>query len=128
MFEGSTNVSNFPLPRACVGADLLTGVPGDFMAGALDEIQVYNSALSAAQIKTIYSAGSAGLMRAPQFTGITTSGAGKIQLALQGQTGKTFTLYTSTNLVNWTKLTSLANPIGSLQYQSSSTNPQVSQP
>ena len=41
------------------------------------------------------------------------------------QTGKTFTLYTSTNLVNWTKLTSLANPIGTLQYQSSSTNPQV---
>ena len=125
VFEGSTNVSNFPLPRACVGADLLTGVPGDFMAGALDEIQVYNSALSAAQIKTIYSAGSAGLVRAPLFTGISTSGAGKIQLALQGQTGKTFTLYTSTNLVNWTKLTSLANPIGTLQYQSSSTNPQV---
>lgn len=124
VFEGSTNVSNFPLPRACMGADLLSGAPTDFMLGSLDETMVFKRALTATEINNIYSAGSAGLVRAPEFTSLAALGGSQIQLNFRGQTGKSFTLYYSTNLTDWNSLGALANPSGSVQYLDSMAAPQ----
>jgi hypothetical protein len=135
---------NFPLPRAYFGMDSFSEPDAigsktyrlfaDRILGSLDEIQVFNRALSASEIAAIYNAGSAGLVRAPQFTSVAFTNSGQIQLNLRGQTGKTFTLYASTNLLlNWTLLGTIPNPIGATNYtDSTASSPQkfyrVSQP
>ena len=88
----------------------------DCNAGALDEIQVFNRALSASEIKSIYNAGSAGLVRAPQFTAVTNLNSGRVTLGLIGQTGKSITLRSSTNLVNWSSAATISNPTGATNY------------
>ena len=117
---------SIPLPRACIGVDFFVNDDAigseaslkftDYMLGSLDEIQVFNRALSGAEIGSICSAGSAGLVRAPEFTGIASAGSGPIQLNLRGQTGKNFTLYASTNLVDWASQGIVSNPTGAVQY------------
>ena len=72
--------------------------------------------MSDPEISAIYSAGSAGLVCAPEFTGIASTGNGQIQLNLRGQTGKDFTLYASTNLVDWAAQGTVSNPTGAVQY------------
>jgi GH25 family lysozyme M1 (1,4-beta-N-acetylmuramidase) len=119
VFEGETNASNFPLPRNDLGADIFNGTPTDFMFGNLDEIQVFSQALSSAEIKAIYRASSAGLVRAPEFTQVTSTSFGDIQLSLRGQTGKPFALYSSTNLSNWTLLRTILNSTGAINYSDS---------
>jgi hypothetical protein len=114
------------LPRAFIGLDSFTSTDAigskigrvftDYMLGSLDEILVFHRALSSTEIGAIYSAGSAGLVRAPEFTGISSDGNGQITLNLRGQTGKTFTLYSSTNFLDWNFLGTTANPAGALQY------------
>ena len=86
------------------------------MLGSADEILLFNRALSASEINGIYSAGSAGLCRAPQFTGTTNLNSGQFGLNLKGQTGKSFTLYASTNLATWTALGTVPNPTGVVQF------------
>ena len=115
VLAGSTNVSSFYLPRGAIGEDSFSGNPSDFLLGSLDEIQVFNRNLSAAEIKAIYTAGSAGLVSAPQFTGITNVN-GVIQLNARGLTGKNVTVNVSTDMVNWSSLTTLSNPTGTVQY------------
>ncbi|HZI32209.1 MAG TPA: LamG-like jellyroll fold domain-containing protein, partial [Candidatus Binatia bacterium] len=113
--SGSISVANFPLPRSFIGAAEASGVKIDYLLGSLDEILVFNRALAGAEIGAIYSAGSAGLCRAPEFSGIGKDDAGNIQLNLRGQTGKSFTLYTSTNLLNWASAGVIENPVGVVQ-------------
>jgi len=126
VLEGSVTVSGFMLPRACIGGNFIAnGSPTDIMLGGIDELQTYNTALTAAQIKSIYAAGSAGLVNSPQFTSVTASSSGLVQLNMQGMTGKTFSLYTSPDLINWTKTTTISNPSGALQYQNSPATPQL---
>lgn len=116
VFEGETNVSNFPLPRNNLGADTFSGTQTDFMLGGLDEIQIFSQALSSTQINAIYHAGSAGLVRAPEFNQVVSTNFGQVQLSLCGQTGKGFALYTSTNLTNWILLSSIPNSTGATNY------------
>jgi hypothetical protein len=125
---------NFSLPRAFIGLDSFTSTDAigskigrvftDYMLGSLDEILVFHRALSSTEIGAIYSAESAGLVRAPEFTGISSDGNGQIALNLRGQTGKTFTLYSSTNFLDWNFLGTTANPAGALQYLDSISAPQ----
>jgi hypothetical protein len=125
VLKGTVTASNFPLPRACIGGDLISGTGlTDPMLGSLDEIQTFRRALSGAEIASIYAAGSAGLVRAPQFTGIITNGNSQVQLNLEGLTGRTITLYSSTNLFNWGFIGTLSNPSGTVQYLDSLGLPQ----
>ena len=129
VLKGSTNVSSVELPRSIIGADLFTEIGGDyddFMLGGLDDLQIYNRELSASEISSIYTAGSAGLVRAPQFTSVTNLNNGQVQLNLIGQTGKAITLSSSTNLLqnNWTSLGSISNPTGATNYTDSTASPQ----
>lgn len=112
--------SGFPLPRGCIGGDLLAnGSLADPMLGRLDEIQTFNRALSAAEISAIYNAGSAGLVRAPEFTGVVATNSSQIQLQFRGLTGKNFTLFGSPDLTTWTALGIIPNPTGATNYTGS---------
>lgn len=117
---------NFPLPRMFIGLDSFTGGDAigskigrtftDYMLGSLNDILVFHRALSSTEIGTIYSAGNAGLVRAPEFTGIAASGSGQVLLNLRGLTGKNVMLYSSPDLLNWNFLGTIANPAGDAQY------------
>jgi hypothetical protein len=110
--------NSIPLPRGYIGAGYSSSSAKivDYMLGGVDEILLFNRALSTSEISNIYAAGSAGLVRAPEFTGTTNLGGGQVRLSLRGQTAKNFTLYSSINLSNWTSLGPLANPTGATQY------------
>lgn len=125
VLEGSTNVGSFALPRGFFGVNTFSGSPSDFLLGGMDEVQLFTRALSASEIKSIFNAGSNGLVRAPQFTGISTNGNGQVIISLIGQTGKTITLNSSTNLQsNWTQLGTVGNQLGTTNY----TDPSVPGP
>ena len=119
--------NSIPLPREYIGA---TYVPSssdyvDFMLGSLDEIMVFNKALTAAQINSIYTAGSAGLITAPAITGISVPTNGSFQLGFEGLTGRNFTIQSSPDLTNWTSVSTISNPGGTNQFtDSAATNAQ----
>ena len=120
VLQATTNVS-ISLPRGYIGVGYFSSgsVLADYMLGAVDEILCFNRALSATEINAIYSAGSAGLVRAPEFTGTAPLAPGSFQVSLRGQTGKSFSLYSSLDLINWTFLAIIPNPTGSAQYTDS---------
>jgi len=76
--------------------------------GRLDEVSLYNRALSAGEIAAIYSAGVAGKCKgdrgsAAQFLApVILNGSLKITLA--GETGKSYRILASTNLINWSQV------------------------
>jgi GH25 family lysozyme M1 (1,4-beta-N-acetylmuramidase) len=117
--EGAVSASNFELPRSYIGVDwfsTLAGVYTDFLLGDVNELQIYSRALAASEIKSIYNAGSAGLVRAPEFTGISNLGNGQMLLNLIGQTGKPITVKTSPDLTNWSTAATLQNITGATDY------------
>jgi len=114
--------SGLELPRSNIGVDTFSGSPDDFMLGAVDELQIYTRALSASDIASIYNAGSAGLVRAPQFTSITNLGNGQIKLNLVGQTGKPITIKSSPDLINWPTAAIAQNPGGVTNYIDTATS------
>jgi GH25 family lysozyme M1 (1,4-beta-N-acetylmuramidase) len=114
-----TTITNvFPLPRAYIGAAYVAGsfAFADYMLGSLDEIMVFNTALSTTTIHGISAAGHAGVVRAPEFTGMAVLSGGKFQLNLAGITGKNFTIYSSMDLITWSNQATIANTIGTNQY------------
>ncbi|HEY1786804.1 MAG TPA: GH25 family lysozyme [Verrucomicrobiae bacterium] len=123
--KGTVTASNFELPRGFFGVDTFSGSPSDYMSGAVDELQIYTRALATSDILSIYNAGSAGLVRAPEFTGITGLGNGQIQLNVIGQIGKNINIWDSPDLVNWFGLGTVANPTGATNFIDSPTAPQT---
>ncbi len=114
----SSLANSIPLPRSYIGATYVTS-PGkyiDFMLGSLDEIMIFNRALSVGEIVSIYSAGSAGLVKAAQFTTVTPTAPGQVTFGLQGQTGKNISLYSSPDLSHWSFFGAVANPSGATQF------------
>ncbi len=113
--------TSIPLPRAYIGAGYIASSAKtvDFLSGSLDEILLYNRALSAAEIQAIYVGGTPGLVRAPMLVSSLFSGGGKFTLNLKGETGKTLTIRSSTDLLNWISLGTISNPSGVAQYTDS---------
>ncbi|HUA65737.1 MAG TPA: GH25 family lysozyme [Alphaproteobacteria bacterium] len=125
--EGSTNVSGFELPRSYVGVDwfsTLAGIYTDYLLGDINDLQIYTRALAASEIKSIYNAGSAGLVRAPELIGITGLGNGQFGVYLIGQTGKPITVKTSPDLINWSSAGTVLNPTGATSYTGPSSTSQ----
>jgi hypothetical protein len=110
--------TNIPCPRGYIGAGYLSSGAKflDYMKGGLDEVQIFNRALSATEISSIYGAGHAGLVQVPFFTGKSFVGATSFQLTGEGLTAKTISIYRSTNFSTWTKLSTVANPNGTITY------------
>lgn len=73
----------------------------DYLLGAVDELQVFNRALTAEEIRAVYAAGSDGLCKRPEFVGIVRENDGSMRVRVKGQTGHDLTLSSSTNLTNW---------------------------
>jgi hypothetical protein len=82
----------------------------------MDEVLCFNRALSSAEISAISAAGAAGLVRSPEFTAITPLGNNQVRLNLRGLTGKSLTLYSSSDLNTWTPLGTIPNPTGAAQF------------
>jgi GH25 family lysozyme M1 (1,4-beta-N-acetylmuramidase) len=116
--QRGTLPNSIPLPRNYIGAAYITSSAKyvDFMLGSMDEIMTFNRALSAAEISSIYSAGSAGLVRAPEVVSSQLTGPNQFTMKLKGQTGKNYTIYSSTNLVDWTSVGLIANAQGTNQF------------
>jgi hypothetical protein len=115
--QGSlTNV--VPLPRGYLGATYVASGNRfvDYLLAGMDEVLCFNRALSGSAISAIYAAGAAGLVRSPEFTAITLLGNNQVQLNLRGLTGKSFTIYSSSNLSNWSPLGTIPNPTGAAQF------------
>lgn len=118
----STLTNSIPLPRKYVGADYVnsTGNLLDFVPASLDEIIVFNRALSATEISNLYNAGAGSVLHAPELTSIIPNG-NNVQLSMRGLTGKTFSLYKSADLINWTFMGRYSSSTGTLQFFDSTT-------
>ncbi|MDB6057893.1 MAG: hypothetical protein JWO95_1737 [Verrucomicrobiales bacterium] len=105
-----------PLPRAYMGVSYLssTSTITDYLLATLDEVATFNRALSGSEIATIYSAGAAGWVRAPEFTSMVTSG-NSVQLNMRGIPAKGFTIYRATDFTDWAAIYHLSSPSGTLQ-------------
>jgi hypothetical protein len=116
---GSMSAS-IPLPRAYIGASYAMSLSKfvDYLAGDLDEILVFNRALAASEIGAIHAAGSAGFYRVPEISKVMTVG-NNLHVDLAGLSGKSFTIYSSSNLLDWKAVTSLAAPYGTNTYDAS---------
>jgi GH25 family lysozyme M1 (1,4-beta-N-acetylmuramidase) len=123
--KGTVTASNFELPCAFFGVDTFAGVPADYMLGSIDELQVYNRNLGASELASIYNAGSAGLVRAPQFTSVTYLGSGQFQLNLVGLANKSIAIYSSTDLENWSFVVKVRSLNGASTYTNSTTASQT---
>lgn len=122
--EGILN-TNTGLGRKLIGADFFSGAGYlDHLSGALNNLMIFNTALSGAQIQSIYNSGASGVVEAPQFTALSTDGNGNLIFGVEGLTGaRPFTVYYSTNLPNWSVLTStLSAASGSNSFTVSPTN------
>jgi GH25 family lysozyme M1 (1,4-beta-N-acetylmuramidase) len=110
--------NTIPLPRAYIGAGYVPSSAKyiDFMAGNLDEVMLFNRALTSNQISSIYNTGGAGLVRAAQLLGGSMPLPGVYTLKLEGETGKPITVYTSTNLTNWSSTATIGNPTGTTSW------------
>ncbi|HZV33634.1 MAG TPA: LamG domain-containing protein, partial [Verrucomicrobiae bacterium] len=111
--EGSITTNNMPLPRAYIGGGYSTSSARymDFMLGNVDDLMIFSRALSSTEISSIYNAGAAGFICAPQITGAK-SANGQLSIGVKGFTGKNYSIYSSTNLKNWTLLGTLSNSSG----------------
>ena len=123
-----TITTNCPCPRGWIGASYVTSSARivDYMKGALDEVQIFNRALSSTEIGSIYSAGSAGLTQLPVFTGNSFATATQFRLTIQGLTSRSVSIWRSPGFGSWTKLTTLSNPNGTVTYtDTQATNPML---
>jgi len=121
--EGTISAA-IPLGRKTMG---VTFVPGtgfvDYMEGNMDQVMLFNQALSSAQIQSIYNSGTAGLIQAPQFLGSSPDGNGNIIYGVEGMTGsRNFIVDYSTNLQDWSVLGNFSAATGSNQFTVTPTN------
>ena len=72
------------------------------LQGALDEVSLYSRALSAAEIATLYSAGSAGkCMTTPVRLRDAVLRDGQLSFILEGELGRSYAIEVSTDLKHW---------------------------
>jgi GH25 family lysozyme M1 (1,4-beta-N-acetylmuramidase) len=113
-----TVATNMPLPRAYFGMGYVNsnGNMVDYLLASIDEIMLFNRALNAQEVSSLYAAGNAGYVHAPEFTAVQALGNNQFQLSLKGLTGKTVSIYRSLDFLSWTKLGTVANPTGTILY------------
>jgi hypothetical protein len=95
-----------------LGADL---AGGSAFKGLIDEVMLFNRALSAAEIQSIYNAGTNGSCKGAGFSSIVAT-PGQIQLKMGGRTGAIFEVDSSQDFVNWFSLGTVTNVNGTVQF------------
>jgi hypothetical protein len=118
--EGSiTNIVS--LPRRYMGVDSASTFL-DYALASVDEVMIFNRALTLTEVGTLYSAGTGGLLRGPEVASATAASPGQFRLALKGQTGKNFTVQSSADLKTWVTDSIVANPLGTNLFTESISN------
>jgi len=89
------------------------------LAGSLDEVSLYNRALSAGEIAAIYSARAAGKCKGatapvPRFL-TPVKQNGKLSFTFLGETGRTYSIETASDLQHWSSLTNVTLTNGAAQ-------------
>lgn len=115
-----SNPHSVNLPRNNIGADIVNGA--DIFHGTLDEIMLFNRALDPSEIFALYNAGSNTVIRTPEFSATSTSSDRTFQTTIRGLTGKTISVYASSNLADWTFLNTTTNTNGLVPFTDSLNN------
>ena len=89
--------------------------PGYFQ-GAIDEVMIFNRALSGSEIQAIYLAGGNGVCKTIQITSISRTGDPTIQLTAKGPVADDYQIHSSTNLLDWDLLSTIANSEGRFSF------------
>lgn len=108
------------LPRGQIGADFGGNI--DHTLGVIDEVMLFNRALSQPEIAAIYNSGAAGVLRFPKFVGPNSNGANQFVATVGGLTGKSISVFGSTNLTDWSFITNAVNSTGLMQFNDSFSN------
>ncbi|MDB6124623.1 MAG: Immunoglobulin I-set domain protein, partial [Pedosphaera sp.] len=87
--------------------------------GIIDELMVFNRALTLSEIQSIYNIGTPGLSKGAGFGSIVRTG-GQTQLQLGGRTGATFRIESSQDFTTWFEVITLTNSTGTINYTDSS--------
>jgi GH25 family lysozyme M1 (1,4-beta-N-acetylmuramidase) len=113
-----TIATNMPLPRAYFGMGYVSsnGNMVDYLLASIDEVMLFNRALNAAEVSSLYAAGNTGYVHVPEFTAVQSLGNNQFQLNLKGLTGKNVSIYRTLDFTSWTKLGTVANPTGAILY------------
>jgi len=89
--------------------------PG-FFRGAIDEVMIFNRALSGSEIQTIYAAGGNGVCKTIQFTSVSRSTDNSTQLTIKGPAADNYEIQASTDFSTWNLLKTIPNPQGVFPY------------
>ena len=117
--QKGTVTNSFRLPGQYFGA---TWSPSnskfvDFMQGSMDEIMLFNRALSGTEISAISAAGTAGVVKAPQFMGTSLVNGKQFVLTMRGETGKNYNLEYSADMTAWFSVgNSISNATGTTTF------------
>jgi len=90
--------------------------PGYFQ-GAIDEVMIFNRALSRSEIQAIYLGGGNGVCKTIQITSISRTDDSSIQLTAKGPVADDYQIHSSTNLLVWDLLSTFADPEGSFYFR-----------
>jgi hypothetical protein len=96
-----------------IGADP-TG--GSYYKGLMDEVMLFNRALTAAEIQSIYNASTNGICKGADITSISVVPGSQVLVNMKGRTGAAFQLESSFDFSTWIPLITLTNKTGTLQY------------
>jgi hypothetical protein len=102
------NTIVLPLARVGIGKD--TGA--DLFHGAMDELLVFNRALTTDEIATIYNAGKSGLCKPPKLLGVSTDTDGTAAIRIIGSIGQNVLFVRSTDLIVWHPYSTNVNTTG----------------
>jgi len=109
-----------------LGRDTVHGVPGEFLQGRIDEAALYNRALSAGEIASIYNAGPLGKQDLTPLPPIMLSAsveAGVLLISFDAAIGRTYAVLTSDILdATWTVSTNITAVSTHVIYTQSLTN------
>jgi hypothetical protein len=102
-----------------MGVDLAGSSP---FKGLIDEVMLFNRALTAAEIQAIYATGPSGLCEGVAFSSITKAPGSPILIKGGGRTGSIVRIDSTFDLINWIELITLTNSTGTFQFTDPSTS------
>ena len=94
--------------------------PG-FLQGTIDEVMIFNRALSGTEVQTISLAADNGVCKPIRFISVGRPTGSSIQLNLKGPVADDYGIDGSTDLLNWIPITTLSNPEGKISFVDTNT-------
>jgi hypothetical protein len=113
--QGSTDTSG-TMANQGAAPEVYLNFFGSEAQGLIDEVAVYSRALSLGEVQSHFNAGAAGMCKETALTGFAVFFPGTARIELRGPPAKVLTLQSSTNLLNWSVLTTLTGFTGTGQY------------